>query len=74
MALWARQQARREQEARLATVRAILARAAAEEEGRTVSEILTRASKAETAYPPAPSRHVWVGTGERGAPWAMLSL
>jgi hypothetical protein len=70
--LLAARRERQEQEARDATVRAILARAAAEEEGRTVSQILARASKTETAYPPSPSRRVLVGSMRRGEPWALL--
>jgi hypothetical protein len=76
MSLFARRLAerreRRAQQARDATVRAVLARAVAEDEPATLAEILTRASKTETAYPPSPSRHVWVGSGKRGEPWALL--
>jgi hypothetical protein len=63
---------RQEQQARDATVNAVLARAAAEDEPPTVSQILARASQAETAYPQVPSKHVWVGSGKRGEPWALL--
>jgi hypothetical protein len=63
---------RQEQESRLATLRHAMARAAAAEEGRTLSEILTRASKTETAYPPSPSRRVLVGSMRPGQPWALI--
>jgi hypothetical protein len=63
---------RRLQQARDALVRAVLARAAAADEPVSVAEVLARAAATETAYPQVPSRHVWVGSGKRGEPWALL--
>jgi hypothetical protein len=75
MALWAQLRAGREQEARNAWVRSVLARNAAEDQGRTLREVLTGLAAADD-HPVCPrfrSRHVWVGTGQPGEPWAMFS-
>jgi hypothetical protein len=63
---------RRLREARDATVKAVLARNAAADEAPTLQDILARAEATDTAYPRVPSRHLFVGSGRKGEPWAVL--
>lgn len=55
--------------ARDAFVKKVLARAAEDEEGATVAEILARAENAETVYPRPAARRVVV---REGALWGMV--